>query len=475
MNLFLRRAMMGSAGAPSGSCVPSLWVEPTPTMPAVTASVTTPAEFQAAVAAAGPGDRINFTGSGRINTASPGGSSFAINGLEGTEANPIWITSDAGVTVSSDSDYGGYGIYLRTDCKWVRIVGLDIRQCTTAIWMGTNDAAGGDASGVEDCQVINCHVEDNDDAMIACRSGKRLDVLGCTIANHTLADVDDTIDQHQGEGIYYGVGNTLNQWVTGGVIRGNTSIQNGGFTSNMIEVKGPCKQITVEYNVGIGEDRSGLGSVVGQGIITAGAGWQTNTGGNSAANREIDPEIVVRYNIVGVARENNENESNPGGSAGLNDPTGFYFTGPVNAYGNVAYDCDKANMEIWHQPVSTTGGTYQTYKIHDNTFYGGGRSLYVNGSGSPTVETRNNLSDQAFDGLSAHSSDRVNATSADFVGPVTGAADNGLGFDLAPGSASVDAGLDTSLMALDGDEAGTRGEAIRGAGRDQGAFERCPE
>ena len=429
----------GQAGSPFYTCEPV-------TLPNATrvVEVASDDQLQAAVSNAQPGDRIvladgNYAG-------------FYVLNVNGTAAAPIVFVAQnprqaiVSGTIRSDRGRGGRNLgvgsssfvhFYNLRFTGGSVYGVAIGKAYKLDEFGTN----------HDIRLQGCEIDNANQSLLHVASDSYNIEILCNDIHDNAKALNDFC-----EGIYLGVGSTLQDAPHDVTIRGNHiyNIGRNGTSSGYgeaIDIKAPSYRIFIEDNLIESITAHSQGAIV---AVVDDFNYPTspNTG------------IRITRNRIRDVRKAPDGFDGVGIWVGKNG---------VEVSNNLIWDVQKAGILVAADAANTTGTT----RVWNNTVgtVDGGESLSFNVSNQGgtavtpvTVDARNNLT---LDGAS----ESLAAEASDFVGATTGTANAGTGsgsaFALASGSGAIDGASDAPSLTQDI----TGSPRPQGSGYDYGAFE----
>ena len=384
----------------------------------ITRTVSSAAEWDAAVAAAAPGDVIRLTATipqrliYRGNTDGSGG-----GGASGTATEPIVITADPGVWVDPGNQSSGFGALDVFTVDHVHVVGVSVRNAQFGIRCLQCRGSAGAPLRIADNTVTSIgHAGIN----VAGHWTTRSPSSHISVEGNVVAATGRT-GEHYGEGVYVGYGSV--EWIdeTSDVTVANNDISE--TTAEGVDVKPGTRNVVVEGNfIHDLAPRSG-------GAISA---HYVNLTPNPKP-WELD-KVVVRNNLIWNV--------NLAGVSGSNDWAIWVGHGGVDIIDNTIWGLRngsstravrvRATQDFGSHPITIQGNTFWT--THGWVAEG-------SPSGASNVAAAGNR------GVDPSSSE-ITVDESAFVGPVpalgsSGSADDGGG----PGSAFALAGTETLEVA----------------------------
>ncbi|MFT4902150.1 MAG: hypothetical protein ACI81V_001435 [Lentimonas sp.] len=366
------------------------------------------AEFNSAISNASPGDRI-LLADGNYN-------GINLVGLKGTAQSPIVFMAENPRQAWISGSTSGRNARL-SDCAYLEF--RDLRFTGAQVWgvtMGPAYSSDSSSLGCNNIRIINCEIDHSGQLLLKVNGGSyNIDIIGNSLHDTGLSGSGNPY----AEGIYIGDGGLMTDRSHDVLVQGN-HLYNIGNVNNW----GEAIDIKVKtYNITIVDNLIENVTVNSQGAITVLLNDQAYPAGMT------NPNIVIARNVIHKVRRRSGGWNGTGISAGSNG---------VSIYNNLIWDTDEASITVTRNASNTMGG----FHLYNNTLWDG---VLINQSSVGTADqpVEAFLANNLIRGTGASAADRV-ATSADFIGPLTGSATAdtyiGGGFQLDINSAAAGSG-----------------------------------
>ncbi len=366
--------------------------------------VTSNTQLNNAIQDAQPGDRIVIA-NGSYN-------GLNLVGLKGTASKPIVFSAENPRQAMITGSASGRSARL-SDCSYLEF--HDIRFTGGSVWGFTiGPAYSTDTTlGCDNIRVIRCEIDNAGQVLLKVNgNSSNIDIIGNSLHDSGMSGYG----KPYAEGIYVGDGNKMTDRSHDVLIQGN-HLYNIGNQNNWGE--GMDIKIQV-YNITIVDNLIEHVIVNSQGAITA------LINDKDYPSNATNPNILIARNVIRDVSHRSGGWNGAGISAGSNG---------ITVMNNVIWDTDEASITATQNASNTTGG----FHVYNNTL-GDGMQINLTSIGNANKPVAPVIMNNLVFEQGATANDRV-ATTADFIGPLTGDATGegyvGFGFQLKESSAAV--------------------------------------
>jgi len=395
------------------------------------------AELNAAISNAAPGDRI-VLGNGYYN-------GLNLVGLKGTASAPIVFVAENPRQAVISGTVSGRNARL-SDCADLEF--YSIRFTGGGVWGVTIGPAYSTDTGTKGCRnirVVDCEIDRAGQELLKINgNSSNIEIIGNSLHDSGMSGNY----QPYAEGIYVGDGSLKSDRTHDVLIQGNHlyNIGNSSAWGEAIDLKVQIYNITIVDNL--------IENVIvnSQGAITV------LINDDAYPSGQTDPNITISRNVIHNVRRQSSGWNGAGISAGSNG---------VTVTNNLIWDTAESSLTVTCNASNTTGD----FLVYNNTFLDG-MSINQYGIGGANRPVRDIRKNNLVMGSGASANDK-NASSGDFVGPISGdaSADGYVGSGLQPVAASSAVGSGEALAVVSDDITGVLRPAT---GYTMGAYEMQP-